>query len=76
MEGLKKDLPGCKQRCAHVSHGAQVEEEGVIIGIDPHELSATIEAVDERERMLGGVYRARIGCEAATCGFAPRRGQR
>ncbi len=31
-----------------------VEEVGqVIIGVDPHKLSATIEVVDERERLLG-----------------------
>jgi hypothetical protein len=27
--------------------------EKVIIGVDPHKLSATIEVVDDRERMLG-----------------------
>src|SRR3954468_16511187 len=27
--------------------------EGVIIGVDPHKLSATIEVVDDRERLLG-----------------------
>jgi hypothetical protein len=27
--------------------------EKVIIGVDPHRLSATIEVVDDRERMLG-----------------------
>ena len=27
--------------------------EHVIIGVDPHQLSATIEVVDERERFLG-----------------------
>ena len=27
--------------------------EHVIIGVDPHKLSATIEVVDERERLLG-----------------------
>jgi hypothetical protein len=26
----------------------------VVIGVDPHKLSATIEVVDERERVLGG----------------------
>ena len=27
--------------------------EHVIIGVDPHKLSATIEVVDEREQLLG-----------------------
>jgi hypothetical protein len=27
--------------------------QGVIIGVDPHKLSATIEVVDSRERVLG-----------------------
>ena len=32
----------------------QVEQTGhVVIGVDPHKLSATIEVVDDRERKLG-----------------------
>ena len=31
----------------------QQQSEHVIIGVDPHKLSATIEVVDQRERLLG-----------------------
>ena len=30
-----------------------MQMKGVIIGVDPHKLSATIEVVDSRERLLG-----------------------
>jgi hypothetical protein len=32
------------------------ESEHVIIGVDPHKLSATIEVVDEHEKRLGAVH--------------------
>ena len=37
-------------------------QERVVIGVDPHKLSATIEVVDERERLLA---RARFGTDRA-----------
>ncbi|WP_203417100.1 IS110 family transposase [Jiangella ureilytica] len=30
-----------------------IEKHGVVIGVDPHKLSATIEVVDQREQILG-----------------------
>jgi len=45
-----------------------VETKGVIIGVDPHKLSATIEVVDSQERLLGG---GRFGTDKA--GYAAMR---
>jgi hypothetical protein len=60
--------------------------EHVIIGVDPHKLSATIEVVDEREQLLGSGrfttdragYSAMRGYakDLAEPGLGRRRGQR
>jgi hypothetical protein len=53
---LKRGLPGSKKRCPPRRHQPSLIEEGrvarVIIGMDPHKRSATIEAIDDRERVL------------------------
>jgi transposase len=58
VEWLKKGLLSSKQRCpSRLSDMVFADEEErvavVIIGVDPHKLSATIEVLDEREKVLG-----------------------
>ena len=45
--------------------------EHVTIGVDPHKLSATIEVVDERERLLGsGRFTTDLAGYTAMCKYA------
>jgi transposase len=55
---LEKGLFCSKKRCPPRRSTSDEGEEGgvgrVIIGVDPHKLSATIETLDDREKVLGG----------------------
>jgi transposase len=55
---LKKGLFSSKKRCPPRRSAGLEDEEGgvgrVIIGVDPHKLSATLEILDQRENVLGG----------------------
>jgi hypothetical protein len=59
VEWLKKGLSSSKQRCPPrlIRTTFQARRSGVaavVIGVDPHKLSATTEVLDEQERVLGG----------------------
>jgi len=58
VEWLEKGLFNSKQRCPpRLSDWFQARRNGVaavIIGVDPHKLSATIEVLDGQEKVLGG----------------------
>ena len=49
---------------------------GVIIGMDPHKSSATIEVVDERAAWWAGPVRHRPGGVCGDAGRGPRHGER
>jgi hypothetical protein len=55
-ERLKRGLPSSKKHCPlrrHLSgRSEEVDVGSVIIGMDPHKRSATIEVIDERENVL------------------------
>jgi hypothetical protein len=60
-EWLKRGLPSSKKRCPPRRFPVQEEQTGrFIIGIDPHKRSATIEVINEREKVLA---RARFGTD-------------
>lgn len=58
VEWLEKGLFSSKKRCPPRRSADDRREEGgvgrIIIGVDPHKLSATIEVLDNRENVLAG----------------------